>query len=440
MSPSAPDIDHDHMTDAAERLRGRPPHEIAEALTRSGGSERAVTFRLLPKEDAIGAFGLLDAPVQQALVDDLGSDEALGLIEQLQPDDRVQLLDEMPALVVQRVLAQLTPAERERTAELIGYPPRSAGRRMSPSVARVGVGDLVGAALDRVRSVADEVETLDVVAVTDRKHLLVGALRLSDLLIAPDEQPVSAVMNSRWPTVSAYQDDESAARLLQETDLFALPVVDAEGRLVGILTADDAMEVLEAADTEDFSQANAVQPLRRPYLTASIPFLARRRIVWLLLLIVAASLTVQVLGTFESTLEQVVTLALFIPLLIGTGGNAGAQAATTVVRAMAVGEIRPHDAPRVIAREFATGTVLGLMLAVLAFGPVALLFDPRLAAVVTITLVMICSWASTVGSAMPMLARRIGIDPALVSAPLVTTLVDATGLVAYFVVAEAILL
>lgn len=311
---------------------------------------------------------------------------------------------------------------------------------MHPVVANVHEDSTIAEALERVRKFGSQVEMLELIVVTDHARVVVGAVRLSTLVLADPSQLVSDVVDRGWPSLSAYQDEESAARLLQETDLFVLPVVDAERRLVGILTADDAMEVLEAADTEDFSRASAVEPLGRPYLSASIHDLAKRRVTWLLLLIAAAGLTVQVIGHFEETLEQVVTLALFIPLLIGTGGNVGAQAATTVIRSMAVGEIRSADAPTVVLRELATGTLLGTMLGAVAFLPVALFFSAPIASVVSISLLLICAWASTVGSAMPMLARRINIDPALISAPLVTTLVDATGLVVYFVVAQVILL
>jgi magnesium transporter len=424
---------------AARLLAQLPPHEAADEITRLSGPARALTYRFLPKGAAFAAFRSLDAPVQQALVEELRSDEAIALVEHLDPDDRVRLLDEMPALVVKRVLEQLTPAERARTDELIGYPSGTAGRRMSPAVANVHEDATISQAMRRLRSIGPGSETLDVVAVTDDQRMFVGAARLGDLVLADPDGHVADVTDPAWPSLSAYQDEESAARLMQETDLVALPVVDGEGRLVGILTVDDAMEVLEEADTEDFARAGAAQPLRRPYLTATIGSLARSRITWLLLLIVAASLTVQVLGVFEATLEEQVRLALFIPLIIGTGGNAGAQAATTVVRALAVGEVRGSDVPTVIARELATGILLGAMLGVLALGPVSLLFGMDLALVVSGTLLIVCAWASTVGSAMPMLARRVGIDPALVSAPLVTTLVDATGLVAYFLLARAIL-
>jgi magnesium transporter len=246
-------------------------------------------------------------------------------------------------------------------------------------------------------------------------------------------------MTERPYKVRADEDQETAARLVQEAGLIALPVVDSEDRLVGVITVDDAMEVLEAEETEDIALHGGSQPLGRPYMAVSVFYLARKRAVWLLVLIVAAALTVNVLQLFEDTLEEVVTLALFIPLLIGTGGNSGSQAATVVIRAMAVGEVRFGDLPQVVWREARVGVTLGLMLAVAGFGPVALLYDADIALIVSMTLVTLCAWATFAGSMLPMLARRRGVDPAVVSAPLITTLVDATGLVIYFLIAQAVL-
>ena len=235
------------------------------------------------------------------------------------------------------------------------------------------------------------------------------------------------------------EDQEVAARLMQEANLVALPVLDTEDRLVGVLTVDDAMEIIEEEETEDAARAGGAEPISVPYLDAGVFLLARARGTWLLLLIVAAALTVNVLQAFESTLEQVVTLAVFIPLLIGTGGNSGAQAATSVVRAMALGEVRIKDLPRILRRELMVGFLLGLILGAIAYPIVGLVFGWTFAAVVSLTLLAMCSWASFAGGLLPVLARQAGIDPAVVSAPLITTLVDASGLIIYFVIARVLL-
>ena len=262
---------------------------------------------------------------------------------------------------------------------------------------------------------------------------------LRQLVLSPLEAKVGDLMVRDVLAVHATDDREVAARLMLEADLLALPVLDSEERLVGVITVDDAMQILEDEETEDRALAAATQPLGRPYLSASVLRVARSRASWLLILIVAATLTVNVLQYFEDELARVVSLALFIPLLIDTGGNAGSQAATVVIRAMAVGEVRFTDLPRVLWREARVGLLLGLMLGAVAYGPVAVFFDADLALVVSLSLVSICGWATFAGAVLPLLARRVGVDPAVVSAPLITTLVDATGLLIYFVIARAVL-
>jgi magnesium transporter len=234
-------------------------------------------------------------------------------------------------------------------------------------------------------------------------------------------------------------DQEEVARLVREADLLALPIVDGEDRLVGIVTVDDALEVLEEEETEDVARAGGAEPLGRPYLATSILQLARSRIVWLLVFIGAGAITVQVLSAFRDTLDAILELALFVPLVIGAAGNTGAQSATTITRAMAVGEVRMEDLPPVVGREVTTGLLLGALLAVVAAIPIALLVEPDIAIVVGLTLLAACTLASLIGSALPLAARRVGLDPAVMSIPLITALIDAGGLVVYFFIARAIL-
>jgi magnesium transporter len=304
-----------------------------------------------------------------------------------------------------------------------------------------------GEALERVRAVGGAAETVYTLPVIAEDRRLIGVTSLRRVVLAPPQARIAELM-AEPISASAFTDRETAARLLQEADLLALPIVDAEDRLVGVFTFDDAMEVLEGADTEDHARAGGAEPLRRPYLVASVLQIAGTRAVWLLVLMIAASLTVLVLNTFEAELAAVVALALFVPLLIGTGGNAGAQAATTVTRAIAVGEVQFRDLPRVLGREARVGVLLGAMLATIGFG-VGTLFlvlrgesgwdAARIAAVVAISLIGVCTLAATAGALMPLLAKRIGIDPAVVSSPFITTTVDASGLVIYFLVARLLL-
>lgn len=413
--------------------------EVARDLVRLSPEDRAVPFRLLAKDRALAVFEALDPVHQHEVLAALREGPAREIFEQMEPDDRARLLDEMPAMVAQQLLTGLSPRERRLTATLLGYPEQSAGRIMTPEYVALHPNMTIAQATARIRAAAPPPETLSALPVTDHGRELMGTVALAGLVLAPEDGRVADVMAREVHRVRVDTDQEVAARLMQDADLLVLPVVDLEDRLVGVITVDDAMEVIEAEETEDQMRTGGAEPLGRPYLSVSVLRLARSRAVWLLALIVAAVLTVNVLQYFEDALASVVTLALFIPLLIDTGGNAGAQSATTVVRAMALGEVRFRDLARVATRETGAGLLLGTMLGALGYLPVALLFGAPLALVVSLTLVVVCALASATGALLPMVARRVGVDPAVVSAPLVTTLVDATGLVVYFVLARAIL-
>ena len=423
-----------------EWLAAHPEPAIADELARLGPAEQAVLFRLLPKDRALAVFEALEPVHQQTLLDGLRQEEVARIIEQMDPDDRARLLDEMPAGLARRLLHGLSARERTMTATLLGYPEHSAGRIMSPEVLRLQFGMTAGEAMERVRRRGRGAETVNVLPVTDEHRVLLGSVALSDLVLAPADVLVEDLMERHPHLVEANQDQEVATRLIQQGNLLALPVVDAEARLLGVITIDDALRVIEDEATEDQVRAGgAVEPLGRPYLASSLLRVARSRATWLLLLVVAATLTVNVLEAFSATLEQAVTLAVFIPLLIGTGGNAGAQVSTTIVRALALGEVRGGDIVRVMWREIRVGLLLGAMLAGLGFLPVWRIYDADIALIVSLTLVCIVTWASIIAAALPFGARRLGIDPALVSAPFVTTLVDATGLIIYFLIAQAVL-
>jgi len=415
-----------------------PVSDISEELERLDKVDRAVAFRTLNKGKAMGVFESFDPVLQRELLDALREDATLELFADLDPDVRTGVLDELPATVARRLLQSLSPTEREKTTELLGYPQDSVGRRMTPELITIPADLTVGQALTRVRERGEEAETIYLLPVVGPGRELVGVVSLRRLLLTDDDADVSAVMNAPV-MIEATADKEQAARLVQEEGLIALPVVDREGRVVGLFTVDDAMRVLESEESEDIARGGATEPLRRPYLTSSIFTLVRTRVVWLLVLIVAAALTVNVLEYFEATLAEALTLALFIPLLIDTAGNVGAQASTTVVRALAVDHLRFRDLPRVMLREGITGLSLGTILAIIAFIVTAFFFSPDIAAVLALSLVLVCTFSTIIGSVIPIIAQRLGVDPAVVSAPFITTIADTTGLITYFLVAQAIL-
>lgn len=432
-------IDRDDASTLTEWLTTTGVRDVVDELIRLDATDTAFAFRLLPRDRAMEVFEALDPQNQQQVLDGLLDDRVIHLIEELDPDDRVRLLDEMPAKVANRLLGQLSAAERDVTTVLLGYPEHSAGRLMTPEFVSLRAAMTVAEAIAKIRREGIDAETVYALAVLDDERHLIGIIGLRSLILAQPDRRVADLMRTDVHMVSTDTDREVAARLVQEEGLIALPVVDSERRLVGVITVDDAMEVLEAEVTEDFALAAAHSPINQAYLSASVLRLARVRALWLLVLILGAALTVNVLQVFEATLEQITALALFVPLLIGTGGNSGAQSATAVIRALAVGEVRFGDLPRIVWREARVGLLLGVMLATATIGPVALIWDFDLALVVALTLVSICTWATIAGSALPLLAKRVGVDPAVVSAPFITTLVDASGLVLYFTYAKLLL-
>ncbi|WP_040791528.1 magnesium transporter [Nocardia paucivorans] len=440
LSESLQDVVEHHRVDAALHwLNNHPPHVIADELARMDAVEAGLAFRLLDKDLALAVFEELEPVDQQQILQGLRDQAFRELVEAMAPDDRARMLREAPAKVAKKALAGLSPRERRMTAALLGYPEGSVGRYMTPEVVAIPGNLTVAEALRMVRAKGANAETVYTLPVVDDGRRLRGIVELRELVLSGPETMVADLVVTEPAFVRATDSAEKAARLMRETNDINLPVVDSEDRLVGLLTIDDAVEVIEAADSEDVAKQAGSAPWTGHYMAAGVFQLARYRALWLMLLLVAATLTVSVTDFFESTLEQAAQLALFIPLLIGAGGNAGAQAATACVRAVAVGEVRGGDLFKVIWRECRVGLVLGSMLGVLGVAIGGLFVGPRVAVVVGVTLVLICAWAATIGGTMPLLAKRLRIDPAVVSAPMVTTLVDATGLIIYFSTAKLVL-
>lgn len=427
-----------NLAQLAQILTSLSVDEIVLILERLNERQRAVLYRLVHKQQAIEVFEALPPALQGDLLHGLQDGEVAALFAELDPDDRVWLLDELPAAVAPRLLRGLSAHERQLTGAMLGYPQRSIGRRMSPEFVSVRASATAGQALARVHSRLHEAETVYTLPVLDDGRRVVGVVSLRDLLGAEESILVETLMQPAQ-TAEATDDAELVARRCTDIGLLAMPIVDSESRLVGIFTIDDAARILEHEESTDTARQGGVEPLRRPYLSTPILNLVRSRVVWLLVLAVGATLTVQVLSIFEATLEQVTVLALFVPLLIGTGGNTGNQAATTVTRALALDDVRPRDILRVFTRELRVGFTLGVLLGLigLAIAGVVYTFDTGL--VIGLTLVAVCTVAATIGGVMPLIARAIRVDPAVFSNPFITTFVDATGLIIYFLIARAVL-
>lgn len=431
-------IDAGGLREAAELVSSMPTWLVVDVLERSGAKDRAVLFRLLPKASAHSAFESLDPPLQSELIHDLQADRVQQIFSELDPDDRAGLIDELPADVATRLMRELSPEDQALTAVVLDYPVGSVGRRMTPQFVSTHPDTTAAETLERVSRRIDDVETIYALPVTDEQRTLVGIVGLRAVMRAAPDTPIRDLMNDAV-SARARESAEKAARRCSGERFIVLPIVDNEDRLVGILTFDDALRILEDAESEDTARQGGVEPLRRPYLSTPLKSLVRSRVLWLLVLAVGAALTVQVLEVFESTLEQVVALSLFVPLIIGTGGNTGNQAATTVTRALALGDVSPRDTFRVLWQEVRTGFTLGLILGTVAFGVAGLIYGVNFGIVIGLTLLTLCTVAASVGGIMPMLARTLRADPAVFSNPFISTFVDATGLVVYFLIARAVL-
>ncbi|WP_131103899.1 magnesium transporter [Ornithinimicrobium sufpigmenti] len=419
-------------------LHGADLPVVVDELERMAPAQRTTAFRLLPRASGVRAFQMLAPAVQADLLGELGSRDVSRLIADLDPDDRARTLDGLDPDLARRLLAGLPEDERIKTQEVLAHEPETVGRWATPELVSVPEDATAGEALRAVQEGIGAAETVYVVPVVDAEHRVVGVVSLRRLLATDPEVPLSGVM--REPiSVYASDDQEIGANVVRDHGALAVPVLDDQHRLVGLFTVDDAMRVLQLEEDEDSARTAGTSRLAKPYLSTSVASLVRSRIAWLLILIVAATLTVNVLDYFEASLEQVVALALFIPLLIGTGGNVGAQAASTMIRAVAVDDVRFADLPRVLTKELATGVALGAALAIVAYVPAWFFTDGQVALVICLSLVVVCALAATAGGLIPLLARRAGVDPAVVSAPFITTFVDATGLVVYFLIAGAVL-
>ena len=395
---------------------------------------RPLLFRLLPKETAAEVFIELDAELQEALIRGLSDIELKAIVEEMSMDDAADLVEEMPANVVHRILEQASPEARRTINELLKYPEDRAGSIMTTEVVSLHASDTVAEAIALIRRTGNDQETVDLCYVVDAGRKLIGVASLRAILRANDEETMENVMQSHVVSVNTLDDKEAAAHALKEYDFNALPVVDAENRLVGIVTVDDAIDVLEDEASEDIAKMAAITPGDKPYLRTSVFTIFKNRIPWLLLLMVSATFTGIIITKFEDALSVCVALTSFIPMLMDTSGNAGSQSSVTIIRGISLGEIEFSDLPKVVWREARVSILCGVALAVCAFLK-ALFFDRvgvSVALVVSLTLVVTVVLAKLVGGTLPMLAKKIGFDPAVMASPFITTIVDALALLVYF--------
>jgi magnesium transporter len=431
-----------------DMLRNLPPSDVAEILAELSVADQAVVFRLLPRADAADAFEYLAPEAQASLIKGMAHEDVASLLNEMDPDDRTTFLEELPATVTRQLLTLLTPEERAVAIKLLGYPEGSTGRLMTPSYIAVREDWTVQQVLDHVRAHGQDSETLNVIYVVDDRGVLIDDIRIREFLLTSPEKRVSALMDRRFVALKATDSEDVAVSTFRQHDRVALPVTDTAGVLIGIVTIDDVLVVAEEKATKEIQRIGGSEALDEPYIT--IPFwrMIKKRAGWLTALFLGEMLTATAMSSFENEVAKAVVLSVFIPLAISSGGNAGSQASTLIIRAMALGEVTLKDWFRIMRKELATGFVLGAILGTVGFLRITITaqFFPIYTAhwmLVAITvgtaLVGIVTWGSLVGSLLPLILRRLGFDPATSSAPFVATLVDVTGLIIYFSVGMVVL-
>jgi magnesium transporter len=446
--------------DVAELIRGRnfnqlrefllelPVPDLAEVLADSTPEDRAVLFRLLPRELAAETFEYLPFEAQEELLKGLGDEQVARVLDDMRPDDRTAFLEELPGQVTARLLNLLSPSERAVARSLLGYPEESIGRLMTPDYVAVREGWTIDQVLAHVRKHGSDSETLNVLYVVDEGGKLLDDVRIREVLLAGAEKRVSDLMGGELKALTATDDQEAAVAAFRRYDRTALPVVDSAGVLVGIVTVDDVLDVAEEEATEDIQKLGGSEALEEPYLAVGLPTLVRKRATWLIVLFLGEMLTATAMAFFETEIARAVVLALFVPLIISSGGNSGSQAATLIIRALALGEVTLRDWWSIARREVVAGAALGAILGTIGFLRIAMwsvftdVYGPHwlmIALTVAATLLGVVLWGTLVGSMFPLLLKRLGADPATSSAPFVATLVDVTGLVIYFSVASFLL-
>ena len=453
----APEVEQDlaqlaragRLPDLRERLRRIHPADVAEAVIDLPSREEALVFRALPRDKAAQVFAYLPSPHQEALIQSLSAEEVREVVSGMAPDDRARMLDEMPAEVTKRLLETLSPEDLEKSRVLLGYPENTAGRYMTPNYASIRPDMTAGQALEHIRRTGRGKETLNVVYMVDDQGRLVEDVRLGSLVLAEPSTPVREIPDPVLVAIPVHADRAEVLSTFQKYGRVALPVVDDDARMLGIITMDDVLDVAEQTATDEIQRLGGVETLDAPYAQVSFVSMVKKRAGWLVVLFLGEMLTATAMGFFEREIARAVVLALFVPLIISSGGNSGSQATSLIIRALALKELRLRDWWKVMGREVAAGLTLGVVLGVIGLARIVLWqhlhwkdYGPHyllVAFTVLAALVGVVTFGTLAGSMLPFLLRRLGFDPATSSAPFVATLVDVTGLVIYFTMGSLIL-
>lgn len=431
-----------------ERLEEMNEFDVAEFLTEIDDARMPLVFRLLSKETAAEVFANFEAPEQEKIINAITDSELAGIVDELYVDDAVDMMEELPANVVKRVMRAATPGTRNLINQYLQYPEDSAGSIMTAEFIDLKKYMSVKEAFARIRRIGEDKETIYICFVTSATRKLEGIVTVKDLLLADYDTEISEIMDTNVIFASTTEDQESVSEKFSDYDLMVMPVVDKEMRLVGIVTVDDVLDVMEQETTEDIEKMAGMLPSDTPYSRTPVLDIWKNRIPWLLFLMLSATFTSMILTNFEGMLAVVPALVAFIPMLMGTGGNSGAQASTAVIRSLSLGDIEPRDALKVMWKEWRVALLCGATLALVNFGKM-LLVDGMLlqndgvtvwvAATVSLSILFIVMFAKVVGSLLPILAEKLGVDPAVMANPLISTVTDAVSLLIYIYIAKLIL-
>ncbi len=437
-----------------EVFREWAPADVAEVIVDLPEDEQVIIFRVLPHDLAADVFEYLDFDAQQTLLRAMAHEQVVAILNEMAPDDRTALLEELPSAAARQLIRSLTPEERRVATALLGYPEDSVGRLMTPDFIAVREDWTIQQVLDYIREHGQDSETLNVIYVVDDRGKLIDDIRMREFLLKPLTSPVRDLMEKTFITLNVTDSQRDALNIFRKYDRTVLPVIDSTGVLLGIVTVDDMLDVAEQEATEEFQKFGGMEALEEPYMRIPLWRMVRKRAGWLIILFLGEMLTATAMANYQEELAKALVLALFLPLIVSSGGNSGSQASTLMIRAMALGEVTLRDWWRVMGREIQAGLALGAILGaigVLRVGAWAIIGEqylhrqpygphwPLVAMTVGIALVGVVIWGTLSGSMLPFLLRRIGADPATSSAPFVATLVDVTGLIIYFSIALVIM-
>lgn len=416
-------------------------YDIADILNEIDEVNLLKIFRLLKKDKAANVFSYLDIDLQQKLINKLTDKEQVNIIKNLYSDDAVDLLDELPSNVVKKILNNIDVQTRNDINNLLNYPENSAGSIMTVELIDIKAESTISEALKRIRKIANEQESIEISYVISNDRILLGSVNLKDIILNQPNKKIKNIMNDNVISVNTHTDQEEVANIMQNYDLTSIPVTDSENRLVGIITVDDIIDILEEETTEDIEKMAAIVPTEKPYLKLSILEIYKSRIPWLLLLMISATFTGKIIQHYEQSLAAYVILTSFIPMLMDTGGNAGGQASVTIIRGLSLNEIKLKDIFKVIFKEFRVSILIGITLGITNFFKLLIIDKVSIlvALVVCLTLFITLILAKIIGCSLPILAKKCGFDPAVMASPFITTLVDAVSLITYFKIATILL-